>query len=50
MNYRGEKKDKDSAAVVFYVNKNKGDTRLTDGIGTAVFSLNLLGKLIHAFY
>ncbi|KAG2232281.1 hypothetical protein INT48_001566, partial [Thamnidium elegans] len=26
---RGEKKDKDSAIVVFYVNKNKSDTRLT---------------------
>ncbi|CEP16020.1 hypothetical protein [Parasitella parasitica] len=42
MNYRGEKKDRDSAAVIFYVNKKKGDTRLTDGIGSASFDSNCI--------
>ncbi|GAA5804672.1 hypothetical protein HPULCUR_010175 [Helicostylum pulchrum] len=33
---------KDSAVVVFYTNKNKGDTRLTDGIGSTSFGSNCI--------
>lgn len=38
----GVKKNKDSAVVVFYVNKSKGDTQLTDGIGSASHDSNYM--------
>lgn len=38
--YRGEKKDKGSAVVIFYVNKKNGETKLT--AGSASFGSNYI--------